>query len=382
MTTNAKRIIGIPISVWGLILQGTCTCAHRTTKKNPEPLCSSPTPSFQDFDLATQPTASPTGSISQGWQSPLFLSCFTIGGLTSTFQFHLHHHSWHCEFSQVTQTVPQVKLGGLFLITQGTIQILNLAVVQMHPREIWFLQQWLVWCQDCPSLGRQGQQKKQWWLHNSREGWDTQNWNEQNVKEIANWHQKTVPNWKDMRVNLQSTWWGATLGNQTSPDGIVHQENHFVGVPFSAIRSCADCGKNEGCHCLPSSHCMLFKELQQLVWPAIQCSKPSLCNLQDCNKHATALRFLNAMNRVQVVLLQDAVHFISQCPDRPILSSFRILSSSPPCSMNAKSNLTKSVTQKTLREWSHSQACAIGCFCHWQLSSIGDYSNSRCTSTP
>jgi hypothetical protein len=108
-----------------------------------------------------------------------------------------------------------------------------------------------------------------------------------------------------------------TLGNWAHKDGLVYHAHYDAKIPFSAMRSCAGCGKDIGRYYLPQAKIMPPVELQEMVWPNIEAAKKQLFEFPGQEKMYTAHRFVHAMDYLRVVVLQDAAYFMSQCPDQP-----------------------------------------------------------------
>lgn len=107
-----------------------------------------------------------------------------------------------------------------------------------------------------------------------------------------------------------------TLGNWACMVGVVFQKHYSAKVPFSAMRSCAGCGKDVGRYYLARSEIKPPQELLEQVWPCIERAKQALLATEGNARFVTAHRFINAMDHLRVVLLQDAAYFITQEPDR------------------------------------------------------------------
>ena len=82
------------------------------------------------------------------------------------------------------------------------------------------------------------------------------------------------------------------------------------------MRSCAGCGKDVGRYYLPRSTIPPPSTLLEQVWPNIESSRRALMADPNNQKYVTAHRFMNAMDYLRVVLLQDAAYFMTQCPER------------------------------------------------------------------
>lgn len=107
-----------------------------------------------------------------------------------------------------------------------------------------------------------------------------------------------------------------SLGNWATVGGVVFERHYSAKVPFSAMRSCAGCGKDIGRYYLPRSTIVPSLSLQKMVWPSVENARERLLQLEDHAKYLTAHRFMNAMDQLRIVVLQDAAYFLTQCPDR------------------------------------------------------------------
>lgn len=106
------------------------------------------------------------------------------------------------------------------------------------------------------------------------------------------------------------------LGNWILANGIVFQKHYSAQVPWEAMRSCAGAGKDVGRYYLPRSKIVPPQALQEMVWPSLERSRAKMMEVEDNAKFRTAHRFMNVMDFLRIVVLQDAAYFITQCPER------------------------------------------------------------------
>ena len=106
------------------------------------------------------------------------------------------------------------------------------------------------------------------------------------------------------------------LGNWTQQDGRIFYEHYVAKIPKQAMRSCAGSGADVGRYYLPRGKFVPPEELQKMVWPCIERSAEKFFATEGYQQHTTALRFIESMQYLRRVLLQDAAYVFSNDPER------------------------------------------------------------------
>ena len=61
---------------------------------------------------------------------------------------------------------------------------------------------------------------------------------------------------------------------------------------------------------------MTLESLQKKVWPTVERSREKLLEVGNNHCFVMAQRFMNAMDYLRIVVLQDAAYFLTQTSDR------------------------------------------------------------------
>ena len=107
-----------------------------------------------------------------------------------------------------------------------------------------------------------------------------------------------------------------TLGNWATVEGVVFQKHCSAKVPFSAMRSCAGCGKDVGRYYLPRSSIKAPESLLKQVWPNIERAREVLMSMENHQELVTAHRFMTVMDYLREVVVQDAACMMTKHPER------------------------------------------------------------------